>query len=87
MVGGYSMIDCKCLDIGINETQTIPGLNKRLNEAVDGDKPILLCNLLFEDDHMTPAFAYVTRRALGVVWVFVGSVSFIVRSTDEVVFD
>ena len=86
MIGGYSLIDCKGLDVGINEKQTIPGLNAALSKVVDGDKPLILCNVLFEGDHATPVHAMATRRALGTIYVFTALNSFTVTTTDEATF-
>ena len=69
MNGGYCLIDCAGLDLTEETTQTIPGLFKRMKEAIATGKPLIAENCVWganSDAPLTPIafFAQVWNSAL-----------------------
>lgn len=54
MKGGYILVDCKQLDLLADETQTIDGLHDRVKAAMEQDKPVVACNLMWGERSVTP---------------------------------
>lgn len=54
MKGGYSLVDCGGLDLISETSQSITGLNHRLDKAYKNNKPVYACNCFWGDDHITP---------------------------------
>lgn len=44
MNGGYTLVDCKGLNLLAQSSQTITGLYARMVDAVKSGKPIIACN-------------------------------------------
>lgn len=54
MNGGYFMINCGGLDVSSDETQNIPGLNAKVKDAYEKNKPCIAEGCYFGDYYMTP---------------------------------
>lgn len=80
---GYINVNAP-FDLGVDETQTITGLNKALNKAYNTGKPIVLNNVLYEDDKLSPIYVGVARRALDGILIQYANYVITVNKQDQV---
>ena len=82
--GGYVMVDCSGLDlIKGNTPQTISGLYKRVQAAMDTGKPIQACNCVWDDKPVTPVNTFAIQWD-GYIICTASTLQIIITSLDSV---
>ena len=85
MVSGYTIIDCKGLDLTSAEDQPIPGTDSQLRTAMIIGKPLIGINLTWgEGKPLTPIHFFANQYAENLIVCTSSILNINVTSTDKI---
>ena len=85
MVSGYTIIDCKNLDLTSNEEQTIPGIYAQLKTAMIIGKPLIGANCIWGTGKpLTPIHFFANQYAENLIVCTSSILNINVTSADKI---
>lgn len=82
MNGGYAMVDFTGCDLG--NLGTVAGIYERTKSAIEGDKPIILYNMVNGEQGFSPIVAYGGVESEASVFLSFFPVTLHISNTDEI---
>lgn len=85
MQSGYILFDGTGIDLNVKTKVTIAGSFARATAAIETGKPILIGNVVNDDEALSPIFVYGSVSASGVTFVFTAG-TIVIADDDGVTF-
>lgn len=85
MTSGYTLIDCRGLDLTLESEQTIPGIYAQLRTAMIVGKPLIGCNCIWGTAKpLTPIHLFASQRGENLIVCNSSILNINVTSSDVV---
>lgn len=85
MTSGYTLIDCRGLDLTSQSEQTIPGIYAQLKTAMIIGKPLIGCNCIWGTGKpLTPIHFYVNQSNESLIVCTFSTLNINVTSSDVI---